>query len=213
MDQAMTTPSALIRSLNALGIWGKPRVTWANRPNPAAYPVGREIIVTDLGYATFVNTGTYWRPPSGMLLLDVNNNVGVTVTGTTAEVQTYTYTPPPNLMGLAGMLRTTYQMSFTGAAGTRMPRVRFDGTVISAPTAQASTVGSIQYQALLKNRSVTTQVAPPAATNGAGSSNVNTVSTFSFDTSTSLALTTTVQMGSALDTCVHETIFTELFIP
>lgn len=121
-------------------------------------------------------------------------------TGDTAETTLSggTITVPADTLGANGRLRISLFMRFTGTAGTKTVRIKFNGTTFFE-AANGATILSARSLAEIANRNATnSQVGGPLGLQGIGGS-TNDVVTSAHDTTGALDITITGQLGNAGD--------------
>lgn len=212
---------ALERTLTAEGwivsIVGAPPVfagsfSWASRPNPATTPVGAQFRATDMGNATFTNTGTYWRPIGGAITL-AQLATPASVTGTTTETALATVVVPGGLLGASGVLRVTPAFTLPSNANNKTLSLRLGGQLASQYVITTVSAG-LQMLLHIRNRTASTQVSSNAGAGsiGLGSGGVG-FGALTVDTTVDQPLIISATLGSAADTVTLESYSVEALVP
>lgn len=141
------------------------------------------------------------------------SNAAVSNTGSTAEFTFATIVIPAGSMGANGIINVNVIWSFSGAAGTRVPRVYLGSTAFETGLSAASTVNSFRtIVQICNNNSATAQKAMPANF-GTGTflgTSSAALTTGAEDTSGALNLTIRGALTSAADTMILESYSVEL---
>lgn len=137
--------------------------------------------------------------------------VAASVTGTTNETTLATILIPAGALGVNGSLRITTLWSYTNSANNKTIQVKFGGTAFFS--AINTTTASYNDQTIIRNRSVSTQVAHLAnAGNRLGSSG-SAPTTGAIDTAVAQTVTITGTLASAGETITLEGYTVEILNP
>lgn len=139
-----------------------------------------------------------WRPVAG-------SSVKVDLTGTTSETTLATATLPGGTMGNTGFCRIWSLWSYTNSANSKIPRIRFGGTVLASNT--LTTTASAPLVTHIGNRTASTQVAGIAT--GLVSTTANPINTAAINTAADVAITFTGTLASAAETMSLESYLIE----
>lgn len=140
---------------------------------------------------------------AGMTQL-ASSAVAVSVTGTTNETVLATITIPAGAMGINGGVMIHSAWTITNNANTKTLRIRLNGIAGTAYLSQspASVLSFIDFGRRIRNRnSASSQV---GIINSTGSTSGGAVVTSSIDTTVSVDLVITAQLGVGTDTATLE---------
>lgn len=152
-----------------------------------------------------ISDGTRWRPIGPFVVLQPN----ASVTGTTAETTLASVTIPANLLGADGSVRVYALYSFTGTAGIKYLRIKFNGnTFVSlAPSAPVLSTSVLRQ---FSNLTTGTQVSSAVGLAAEGATNSNPITTLFVDTTADTTLTVTAQLAVGTDTASLAKVIVEI---
>lgn len=196
-----------------LGIPVYPAYTWAAKPAATA-AAGLVIRISDVGIAPgilVISDGTRWIP-LGVQMLARFGAAQAAITGSLSEAVCWTVTVPAGLLGLSGGLRIRDKRSRTSNANAHTQRIRWGGLAgdVVLLTSVAS-VGAIQLDAEIRNRSSASLQILSASGAGFFPSGATTWATATRDTTAAVDLVGTVQLAtSTADSVTPESLTVEL---
>lgn len=149
-----------------------------------------------------------WQYSSGDdALLVTKSTTAVSVTNTTTETVVATYSAPVGYIGANGVLRFDLAGSMTNSANAKNWRIRYGGvagTVMVAFSSQ-TTVATFSGQAIICNRTASTQFSKFISNRGTDALQVAVVTTgLAVDTSVALDIVITAQMAALAETMTLE---------
>ena len=142
------------------------------------------------------STTTFIPTVSGVVF--IAKGAGTSHTGSTAETTLATVTLPARVMGTDGLLRVTSFWTFTGAGGTRTPRVKFGGTNV-AGNSNASTILSQNIITNVSNKTASTQTATGLGLSTGVGAIAATSLALSIDTTADVTILLTGQLANSGD--------------
>jgi hypothetical protein len=177
--------------------------SWVNRPNVANYPIGTQILVSDVpqgtgGGTVFTSDTNRWCKYE-MTLLASNNIVAAVWTGNVQTSSAASFTLPGGLLGANGELVIKAKVNSNNSANNHVVQVRLANVELGRVSYASLSSATLEVRINNQN-SQSSQIGNPSGLFVAGGSSANNSLTSAINTSTDQTVDIAFTLASVGDT-------------